>query len=83
MIWDQIRLRFAIRSPNFFATRIRQGAEREEPERRLTWCSHLLEHSTGLSRSFYTSPNAPNVRTLNGHIEIALGDMASAGMLGQ
>ena len=32
---------------------------------------------------FYTSPNAPNVRTLNGHIEIPLGDVASAGMLGQ
>ena len=32
---------------------------------------------------YYTSPNAPNVRTLNCHIEIPLGDMASAGMLGQ
>jgi len=34
-------------------------------------------------RDIYTSPNAPNVRTLNGHIEIPLGDVASAGMLGQ
>jgi len=33
--------------------------------------------------SFYTSPNAPNVRTLNGHIENPSGDVASAGMLGQ
>jgi len=36
-----------------------------------------------VSGSFYTSPNAPNVRTLNGHIKIPWGDAASAGMLGQ
>jgi len=31
----------------------------------------------------YTSPNAPTVRTLNGRIEIPLGDEALAGILGQ
>ena len=41
---------------------------------------HLRTCETG---SFYTSPNAPNVRTLNGNIEILLGDVASPGMLGQ
>jgi len=35
------------------------------------------------SESFYISPSAPNVRTLNGHIKISLGDAASAGMLCQ
>jgi len=37
-------------------------------------------HTPG--HSIYTSPNAPNVRMLNGHINISLGYVASTGMLG-
>jgi len=46
----------------------------------LVCCSPVMLKLWG---SFYTSRNAPNVRTLNGHIKIPLGDVASAGMLGQ
>jgi len=37
------------------------------------WCASRHRPLVRLrSGSFYTSPNAPNVRTLNGHIEIPL-----------
>jgi len=35
------------------------------------------------SGSFYTSPNAPNVRTLNGYIEIPLAKHPSRGHVAQ
>jgi len=35
------------------------------------------------SGSVYTSPNAPNVRTLNGHIEIPLAKYPSRGHVAQ
>ena len=35
------------------------------------------------SGSFYTSPNAPNVRTLNGHIDISLAKHPSRGHVAQ
>jgi len=53
------------------------------PRYRRLSCDIAAVQTRHLSGSFYTSPNAPNVRTLNGHIEISLGDVASAGMLGQ
>jgi len=50
-----------------------------------SWGRFFVGHRVNAPRSgsVYTSPNAPNVRTLNGHIKIPLGDVASAGMLGQ
>jgi len=45
-------------------------------------CLKLANGDSGV-RVILHQPERPNVRTLKGHIEIPLGDVASAGMLGQ
>jgi len=45
--------------------------------------AHLSRPEFRISGSFYTSPNAPNVRTLNGQIEVSLAKHPSRGHVAQ